>query len=84
MVMQKMSEEARAHAFSEHHQRHVRTTFQYVDKLLSEAEHTITNFADMYRGHFEVATDSDLNDVSGLQNDLRVLHGWGTVSVLNG
>ena len=25
--------------FSEHHQRHVRTTFQYIDKVLSEAEH---------------------------------------------
>src|SRR6266566_3642663 len=36
-----MSEETKAHPFSEHHQRHVRTTFQYIDKLLSEAEHTI-------------------------------------------
>ena len=38
-----MSEEAKAHPFSEHHQRHVRTTFQYIDKLLSEAEHTMTD-----------------------------------------
>jgi GTP-binding protein EngB required for normal cell division len=28
----------RAHDFSENHQRHVRTTFQYIDKLLSDAE----------------------------------------------
>jgi GTP-binding protein EngB required for normal cell division len=31
------------HSFSEHHQRHVRTTFQYIDKLLSEAEHTMAD-----------------------------------------
>jgi GTPase Era involved in 16S rRNA processing len=33
-----MSQETHAHGLSEHHQRHVRTTFQYIDKLLSEAE----------------------------------------------
>ncbi len=33
-----MNQEAGANSFSEHHQRHVRTTFQYIDKLLSEAE----------------------------------------------
>jgi GTP-binding protein EngB required for normal cell division len=38
-----MSEETKAHPFSEHHQRHVRTTFQYIDKLLSEAEHTMVD-----------------------------------------
>jgi GTP-binding protein EngB required for normal cell division len=31
------------HSFGEHHQRHVRTTFQYIDKLLSEAEHTMAD-----------------------------------------
>jgi len=36
-----MNEETNAHGFSEHHQQHVRTTFQYIDKLLSEAEHTL-------------------------------------------
>src|SRR5438876_6658265 len=43
MVMRKMSDETRPHAFSEHHQRHVRTTFQYIDKLISEAEHTMAD-----------------------------------------
>jgi GTP-binding protein EngB required for normal cell division len=38
-----MSDEIKAHSFSEHHQRHVRTTFQYIDKLLSEAEHTMAD-----------------------------------------
>jgi GTP-binding protein EngB required for normal cell division len=38
-----MSDETEAHGFSEHHQRHVRTTFQYIDKLLSEAEHTMAD-----------------------------------------
>ncbi len=38
-----MNEETNAHGFSEHHQRHVRTTFHYIDKLLSEAEHTMTD-----------------------------------------
>lgn len=38
-----MSDEIKAHSFGEHHQRHVRTTFQYIDKLLSEAEHTIAD-----------------------------------------
>jgi GTP-binding protein EngB required for normal cell division len=38
-----MSSETEAHGFSENHQRHVRTTFQYIDKLLSEAEHTMAD-----------------------------------------
>src|SRR5207247_10239428 len=38
-----MNEETGANSFSEHHQRHVRTTFQYIDKLLSEAEHTMAD-----------------------------------------
>ena len=38
-----MSDETEAHGFGEHHQRHVRTTFQYIDKLLSEAEHTMAD-----------------------------------------
>jgi len=38
-----MSDDTKSHNFSEHHQRHVRTTFQYIDKLLSEAEHTMTD-----------------------------------------
>ena len=41
--MPKMSDDTKSHNFSEHHQRHVRTTFQYLDKLLSEAEHTMTD-----------------------------------------
>ena len=40
-----MSDETEAHGFGEHHQRHVRTTFQYIDKLLSEAEHTMADAA---------------------------------------
>jgi len=35
--------EESAEGFSEPHQRHVRTTFQYIDKLLSEAEHTMAD-----------------------------------------
>src|SRR5438034_9648277 len=38
-----MNQEAGANSFSEHHQRHVRTTFQYIDKLLSEAEHIMSD-----------------------------------------
>jgi len=38
-----MSDETKSGGFSEHHQRHVRTTFQYIDKLLSEAEHTMAD-----------------------------------------
>jgi hypothetical protein len=38
-----MMDETNAFGFSEHHQRHVRTTFQYIDKLLSEAEHTMAD-----------------------------------------
>src|SRR5437667_12616084 len=38
-----MNDETEAHGFSEHHQRHVRTAFQYIDKLLSEAEHTMAD-----------------------------------------
>ncbi len=43
MAMPKMNDDTKSHNFSEHHQRHVRTTFQYIDKLLSEAEHTMTD-----------------------------------------
>jgi GTP-binding protein EngB required for normal cell division len=38
-----MSDQTQPDGFSEHHQRHVRTTFQYIDKLLSETEHTMTD-----------------------------------------
>src|SRR6058998_3857502 len=38
-----MNDPTREHGFGEHHHRHVRTTFQYIDKLLSEAEHTMTD-----------------------------------------
>jgi GTP-binding protein EngB required for normal cell division len=39
----KMNDATKEHSFGEHHQRHVRTTFQYIDKLLSEAEHIMTD-----------------------------------------
>jgi len=53
-----MSEETKAHPFSEHHQRHVRTTFQYIDKLLSEAENTMTDAgsASPFRRHSDDTT----------------------------
>ena len=38
-----MKDGTSGHGFSEHHRRHVRTTFQYIDKLLSEAEHTMAD-----------------------------------------
>src|SRR5713101_2261178 len=38
-----MSGETETHGFSENHRQHVRTTFQYIDKLLSEAEHTMAD-----------------------------------------
>jgi hypothetical protein len=38
-----MNEETEPRHFTEHHQRHVRTTFQYIDKLVSEAEHTMAD-----------------------------------------
>ncbi len=38
-----MNEYNDARGFGEHHQRHVRTTFQYIDKLLSETEHTMAD-----------------------------------------
>src|SRR5881394_197959 len=38
-----MTDETNTDGFSEHHQRHVRTTFQYIDKLLLEAEHTMAD-----------------------------------------
>ena len=38
-----ISNQSQANGLSEHHQRHVRTTFRYIDKLLSEAEHTMAD-----------------------------------------
>jgi GTP-binding protein EngB required for normal cell division len=43
MAMPKMSDDTKSHNFSERHQRHVRTTFQYIDKLLSEAEQAMVD-----------------------------------------
>src|SRR6266567_553927 len=50
-----MNQEAGANSFSEHHQRHVRTTFQYIDKLLSEAEHTMADAGSP--SHFQMHSD---------------------------
>ena len=38
-----MNDATGEHSFGESHQRHVRMTFQYIDKLLSEAEHTMVD-----------------------------------------
>lgn len=38
-----MSGQSGAHGFNENHQRHLRIAFQYIDKLLSEAEHTMAS-----------------------------------------
>jgi GTP-binding protein EngB required for normal cell division len=58
MAMPKMSDDAKSHNFSEHHQRHVRTTFQYIDKLLSEAEHTMIDAGSLspFRRHSDDTT----------------------------
>src|SRR6266516_3644015 len=53
-----MNEETAANGFSEHHQRQVRTTFQYIDKLLSEAEHTMADAGSLspFRMHSDDTT----------------------------
>ena len=51
---------------------------------INALRNAFTNFGDVYRAHFGVAPDSDLADVSALQNDLRILHELGTVSAPNG
>src|SRR6266704_6719667 len=58
MAMPKMSDDTKSHSFSEHHQRHVRTTFQYIDKLISEAEHTMSDAgsASPFRRHSDDTT----------------------------
>lgn len=38
-----MSEDTGAHGFNEYHQRHLRVSFQYMDKLLSESEHIMAD-----------------------------------------
>jgi len=38
-----MSDGNEPHGLNENHQRHVRTTFQYIDKLLAETEHTMAD-----------------------------------------
>jgi GTP-binding protein EngB required for normal cell division len=38
-----MSEDTGAQGFNEHHQRHLRVSFQYIDKLLSESEHIMAD-----------------------------------------
>jgi hypothetical protein len=53
-----MSDEPKAHGFSEFHQRHIRTTFQYIDKLLSEAEHSMADAGSpsLFRMHSDDTT----------------------------
>jgi GTP-binding protein EngB required for normal cell division len=38
-----MNDNSASAGLNEHHQRHVRSTFQYIDKLLSEAEHAMAD-----------------------------------------
>lgn len=40
-LIEKMTDEVDAHGFNDNHQRRLRIAFQYIDKLLSEAEHTM-------------------------------------------
>ena len=53
-----MSDEVKGRGFSEFHQRHVRTTFQYIDKLVSEAEHTMADAGSpsLFRMHSDDTT----------------------------
>jgi small GTP-binding protein len=53
-----MSAEKLAHGLNEHHQRHVRTTFQYIDNLLAEAEHTMADAGSPspFSAHFDDTT----------------------------
>jgi GTP-binding protein EngB required for normal cell division len=53
-----MSEELLVHGFNENHQRRLRITFQYIDKLLSEAEHTMdeAGSASPFREHADDTT----------------------------
>jgi len=55
-----MSNETKSPGFSEHHQRHVRTMFQDIDKLLVEAEHTMVDAssASPFRRHSDDTTQS--------------------------
>jgi len=58
MATPKMSDDTKSHNFSEHHQRHGRTTFQYIDKLLSEAERTMADAGSpsLFRRHSDDTT----------------------------
>ena len=59
-----------AEGFSEHHQRHVRTTFQYIDKLLSEAEHTMADAGSPspFRRHSDVLRRWMEQSIADLRN----------------
>jgi hypothetical protein len=73
MAIPKMSDDTKSHNFGEHHQRHVRTTFQYIDKLLSEAEHTMTDAGE------GAPTPSDTSEI---QKDLWILREWETADAM--
>jgi GTP-binding protein EngB required for normal cell division len=51
---------------------------RWMEQSINALRNAFTNFADMSRAHFEGAPDSDLNDVSAVQNDLRILHELGS------
>ena len=71
--MWKMNDATREDSFGESHQRHVRTTFQYIDKLLSEAEHTMTDAGE------GAPTPSDTSEI---QKDLWILREWETADAM--
>jgi GTP-binding protein EngB required for normal cell division len=53
-----MSHKKKAGGLNEHQQRHVRTTFQYIDKLLAESEHTMADAGSPspFSTHFDDST----------------------------
>jgi GTP-binding protein EngB required for normal cell division len=51
---------------------------RWMEQSINALRNAFTNFADMSRAHFEGAPYSDLNDVSAVQNDLRILHELGS------
>src|SRR5260370_36962709 len=52
---------------------------RWMEQSINALRNAFTEFADMYRAHFEVAPAPRLSHMSALQNDLRVLGEWDGV-----
>jgi hypothetical protein len=51
---------------------------RWMEQSINALRNAFNAFADVHRAHFGITPVSALHDASTMQNDIRVLHEWGT------